>query len=119
MQQSHRISRRSNSHQTTVVTVARTKRYIHPHQAVIKDIIEAIKKNQKEGHEIFIVLDGNEKFTQAKGGIKRLCQECKLDDPFTHLHGTQCEKKSHIRGTHRIDFYLYTYNLLKVVKSAV
>ena len=89
---------------------------IHPHQVAITDIIEAIKKKQKEGHEILIALDGNMKFTQAKGGIARLCHECKLHDPVTHLHGTQCETKSHIRGTHRIDFYLCTYNLLKSVK---
>ena len=91
------------------------KRSIHPHQATLTDIIDAIKKKQKEGHGIFIALDGNEKFTQAKGGIVRLCHECKLHDPFNHLHETQCETKSHIRGTHRIDFYLCTYNLLKAV----
>ena len=53
------------------------KRNIHPNQAAITDIIEAIKKKQKEGHAIFIALDGNEKFTQANGGIVRLCHDCK------------------------------------------
>ena len=28
------------------------KRYIHPHQAAITDIIDTIKMKQKEGHEI-------------------------------------------------------------------
>ena len=92
------------------------KRHIYPHQAAIIDIIEAIKKKQKEGHKIFIALDENEKFTQAKGGITRLYHECKLHNPFTHLHGTQCETKSHIQRTYRIDFYLCTHNLLKAVK---
>ena len=67
-------------------------------------------------HDIFIALDGNEKFIQTKGGIARLCHKCKLHDPFTHLHGTHCETKSHIRGTYRINFYLCTYTILKTVK---
>ena len=60
------------------------RREIHPHKASIIDIIEAIKKKQKEGHEVLIALDGNEKFIQDKGEITRLCHECKLHDPFTH-----------------------------------
>ena len=69
---------------------------IHPHNAAIIDIIEAIKKKQKEGHEVLIALDGNEKFIQYKGGIARLCHECKLHDPFTHLHGKECKTNSQI-----------------------
>ena len=49
--------------------------------------MEAIKKKQKDGHEILIALDGNEKFIQDKRGIARLYHECKIHDPFTHLHG--------------------------------
>ena len=67
------------------------RREIHPHKAAIIDIMAEIKKKQKEGHEILIALDGNEKFIQDKGGIARLCHECKLHDPFTHLHGKECE----------------------------
>ena len=29
--------------------------------------MEAIKKKQREGHEVFISLDGNEKYIQDKG----------------------------------------------------
>ena len=60
------------------------RRDIHSHKAAIIDIMEAIKKKQKEGHEVLIALDGNEKFIQDKGEITRLCHECKLHDPFTH-----------------------------------
>ena len=108
MQQSHRISRRDNSHQTAIVTITRKKRYVYPHQAAITYIIEAIKKEKMRGMKIFIALDRNGKFTQAKGRIVRLCHECKLHDSFTHLHGRQCETKSYIRGSHRIDFYVCT-----------
>ena len=72
------------------------RREIHPHKAAIIDIMAEIKKKQKEGHEILIALDGNEKFIQDKGGIARLCHECQLHDPFTHLHGKECETKSQI-----------------------
>ena len=40
---------------------------IHPHKAAIIDIIEAIKKKQKEGHEVLIALDGNENSYNTKG----------------------------------------------------
>ena len=67
------------------------KREIHLHKAAIIDIMEAIKKKQKEDHEVFIALDGNEKIVQDKGSISRLCHECNLYDPFTHLHDKECE----------------------------
>ena len=79
-------------------------------------MMEAIKKKQKEGHEVFIALDGNEKIIQDRGGILRLYHEYKLYDPFTHLHGKECETNSQIRGSYRIDYYLCTYNLLKRIK---
>ena len=72
------------------------RRNIHPHKAAIIDIMEAIKKKQKEGYEVLIALDGNEKFMQDKGGIARLCHERKLYDPFTHIHGKECETNSQI-----------------------
>ena len=79
-------------------------------------MIGAIKKKQKEGHKVFIALDGNKKFIQDKGVIARLCHECKLYDPFTHLYGKECETNSQIRESYRIDYYLCTYNLLKRIK---
>ena len=71
---------------------------------------------KKEGHELLIALDGNERFIQNKGGISRLCHEYKLHDPFTHLHGKECETNSQIRGSYRIYYYLCTYNPLKRIK---
>ena len=116
MQQSYRTSRRNNSHQTTMVIVTITNT-THPSTPSSNHRYNrSNKKKQKEGHEIFIALDRNEKFTQAKGEIARLCHEYKLYDPFTHLHGTQYETKSRNRVTHRINFYLCTHNLLKAVK---
>ena len=76
----------------------------------------AIIKKQKEGHEVFVALDWNTKCIQDKGGIARIYHECKLYDPFTHLHSIECETNSQIRGSYRIDYYLYTYNLLKRIK---
>ena len=43
--------------------VIKSKQYNqHPHQAAINDVIIAIKKLQKERHEIIISLDGNKAF---------------------------------------------------------
>ena len=78
--------------------------------------MNAIKKKQKEGHEVFISLDGNENFIQDKGEIARLCHKCKLYDLFTHLRGKECKTNSHIRGSYRIDYYFCTYTLLKRIK---
>ena len=73
------------------------RRKFHPHKTAIIDIMAEIKKEQKEGHEILIALDGNEKWIQDKGGVvAKLCHECQLHDPFTHLHGKECETKSQI-----------------------
>ena len=60
----------------------RTNRQQHPHKATIDDLIIEIKKKQKKGHEIIITMDGNEDFTSSKGGIAKLCRECKLYDVF-------------------------------------
>ena len=117
----HHVLTMQQAHRITVVKqqwllLQKQKRYTHPHQAAITDIVKVIKKKHTKGHEIVIALDGNEKCTQVKGGIARLCHKYKLHDPFTHLHGTQCETKYHIRGTHQFDFCICTYNLLKAVK---
>ena len=56
----------------------KSNRYEHPHKAIITDTIKEIKKIQKEGHEIICLIDGNELFTNAKGGIAKMCKECKL-----------------------------------------
>ena len=116
MQLSHPLSRRDNSHQTVIVTITRKKtiRLSTPSSNHIYN--RSNKKEKMRGMKIFIALDRNGKFTQAKGRIVRLYHECKLHDSFTHLHGRQCEAKSYIRGSHRIDFYVCIYNLLKVVK---
>ena len=92
------------------------RRKFHPHKAAIIAIMAEITKEQKEGHEILIALDGNEKFIQDKEGVAKLCHECQLHDPFTHRHGKECETNSQIRGSYRIYYYLCTYNILKRIK---
>ena len=41
----------------------------HPHKVAITDIIKVIKHVLNEKHEIIIGRNGNEVFTQDKGGI--------------------------------------------------
>ena len=107
---------------TTVVKqqwliMQKSNRYEHPHKATITDAIKEIKKFQKDGHEIILLIDGNEAFTNAKGGIAKLCKECKLYDPFSHRHNEQQNSKSYIRGSDKIDFIFCSYNILKAVTS--
>ena len=93
----------------------KSNRYEHPHKAIITDAIKEIKKFQKEGHEIILSIDGNEVFTNEKGGIAKMFKECKLYDPFSHRHNDQQNLKSYIRGSDKIDFLFCTYNILKAV----
>ena len=60
-------------------------------------------------------MDGNEPLVNDKGGITRICRECKLYNPLDHRHGDIGNTKSYIRGSNKIDFILCTYNLLKMM----
>ena len=62
----------------------RDKRHQHPHHATMQDLIKGIEAKQKESHNIIITIDGNESFVSSKGGIVKLCRECKLFDVYTH-----------------------------------
>lgn len=48
------------------------KRKYHQHEAEISDIIIAISKKVKEGHDIILSIDVNELFTNVAGGIEKL-----------------------------------------------
>ena len=47
------------------------KNYLH--KTAIIDIIIAINKMVKEGHDIILSIDGNDPFSNASGGITKLC----------------------------------------------
>lgn len=49
------------------------KRDIHPHKTAIIDTMDAINKKQKEGHEVFISLDRNERFILRCFNLILLC----------------------------------------------
>ena len=91
------------------------KRKDHPRQAVITDIIFAINKKQKENHNIVLAVDENEPFINASGGIARICRECKSFYPLNHRHGSECDSKSFLKGSNRIDFFLCSLNILTTV----
>ena len=90
-------------------------RHEHLHTAIITDAIKEIKNFKKEGYEIILSIDSNAAFTNAKGGIAKMCKECKLYDPFAHRHNDQQKSKSYIRGSDKIDFLFCTYNIIKAV----
>ena len=58
-----------------MVNNAINKQKDHPRQVVVTDIIIAMNKKQKENHNIVLAMDKNEPFTNASGGIARICRE--------------------------------------------
>ena len=60
-------------------------------------------------------MDGNKAFTQDKGGIVKLCKECKVYDPFEHHDSNQSNAKSFINGQNKIYFLFCTFNLLPAI----
>ena len=73
----------------------KSNRYEQSHKKIITDTIKEIKKFQKEGHDIILSIDGNELFTNAKGGIEKMYKECKLYDRFSRRHNDQQNSKSY------------------------
>ena len=70
------------------------------------------KQKPKENHNIVLAMDGNEPFINTSGGIARICRECKLFDPLSHRHGSECDSKSFSKGLNRINFCLCSLNIL-------
>ena len=62
-------------------------------------------------------MDGNEVFESSKGGIDKLCRNCKLHDVLCHTHGHHDLSNSSSRCSKRIGFILYSFNLLKLICS--
>ena len=93
-----------------------TKRKDHPRQVAIIDIIIAIKKK----HNIMLAMDGNEPFLNPSGGIARICRQYRLFDPLNHRHGSECDSKSFLKGSDRIDFFLCSLKILtKILKCGM
>ena len=92
-----------------------TKRKDHPRQTAVTYIIIAINKKEKENHNVVLAMDGNEPFTNASGGIARICRECKLFDPLQFRHGSECDSKSFLKRSNRIDFFLCSLNILRTI----
>ena len=88
---------------------------IHPHDAAITDLIIAIKRKQKDRHEIIVTVDDNEVFVSSKGGIARLCKACQLYDPLTHRHNLPTKISTYIRGANQIYYILVSINILKEI----
>ena len=95
--------------------IQQTKIKNHPREAAITDIIIVINKKQKENHNIVLAIDGDEPFINDSGGIARICRKCKSFDPLSHRHESECDSKSFLKGSNRIDFFLCSLNILTTV----
>ena len=95
----------------------RTNREQYPHKATIDDLIIEIKKKQKNRHEIIITMDGKEEFTSSKGGIAKICRECKIYDVFSQRFKNNKLSNTHIKWSKRIDYILCSFNILKSINS--
>ena len=60
-------------------------------------------------------MDGNESFLNTSGGIARICRECRLFDPLNHRHGSECDLKSLLKGSDRLDFSLCSIQILNTI----
>ena len=60
-------------------------------------------------------MDGNEPFINASGDIGKICKECKLFDLLEHKHSNTCDSKSLLKGSDRIDFLLYSMDILPTI----
>ena len=86
---------------------------IHPRDATINDLTIAVKRKQKDYHEIIVTMDGNDSFVNTKGGISKLCKVCQLYDPLTYLHDLPTNISTYIKGTKQTYYILVSFNILK------
>ena len=63
-------------------------------------------------------MDGNEEFFSSKGGIAKLCRECKLYDVFSQRFKNNKLPNTHIKGSKRIDYILCSFNILKSINRS-
>ena len=63
-------------------------------------------------------MDGNEEFSSSKGGIAKLCRECKLYDVFSQRFKNSKLPNTHIKGSKRIDYKLCSFNILKAINRS-
>ena len=66
--------------------IQQNNRHDHPRDTAIISIIKAINIKRTEGRDIVICMDGDESFTSDKGGISKICKECKPYDLLEHRH---------------------------------
>ena len=96
----------------------RTNRQQYSHKTTINDLIVEIKNKQKNGHKIIVTMDGNEEFSSSLGGIAKLCREFKLYDAFSQRFKNAKLPNTHIKGSKRIDYILYSFNILKAIHQS-
>ena len=96
----------------------RTNRQEHPYKATIDDLIVEIKKKQQNKHEIIVTMDGIKEFSSSKRGITKLCRECKLYDVFSQRFKNVKLPNTHIRGSKRIYYILYSFNILTAINQS-
>lgn len=59
-----------------------------------------------------VIMDRNESFESAKGGIAKLCREYHLYDLLTHRHDQSTNTSTCIKGTKQIYFIFCSTNIL-------
>ena len=91
------------------------KRKDHPNKAAIIEIIITINKKVKEGDDMILSIDGNTPFSNASGGISKICREYKHFDQFDHKYRNNFNTKSRLCGSQNIDFTLCSFNISTAV----
>lgn len=96
----------------------RANRLYHPHKATIDDLIVEIKGNQRNRHEIIVTMDGTEGFSSFRGGIAKLCRECKIYDVFGQCFKNVKLSNTHVKVSKRIDYILCCLNILTIITQS-
>jgi hypothetical protein len=87
----------------------------NPRQQILDDIIGIIKDIPKSDM-IFIGIHANETTSDRSSGISKFIKNINLTDTYSHIHNN-IEFSTHINGSNRINFLLYSNNLLGFINT--
>ena len=87
-----------------------------PRKAFRRDLTKTLQAFQHNGHEIILVGDFNEKFTDDDEGMSKIAAECELIDVMKTVHPYLTETPTYARGRTRLDYALATPRIVTTVE---
>jgi hypothetical protein len=90
---------------------------IHPRKAFVDDLIQTIKKFQRQNHDIIFGGDFNETLDNTNSGLLKIATSCNLTDPWLLRHPGHAPFKTQEIGSKQIDSVLLSHWLLGSLRS--